>query len=156
MENHYSTTICVLIIEALTQKNFAFILVNDSLCHFDHCSHTEEKLCIRKGCIRSQIFSWAHCVPTLFLIPSQTAGHAKIEFEFNYTFNLCVSTPISLQACYFGTEQSIAGENRTAHVLQSSDQMRQLILPCLIGIKKGFTSLTQGSEFEEVSELSLR
>lgn len=49
----------------------------------------------------------------------------KIELEFNYTFNLHILTPIFLQAHYFGTRGSVAGEDGTMRVFQ----MRQLILP---------------------------
>lgn len=40
----------------------------------------------------------------------------KIELEFNYTFNLHVSTPIFLQAHYFGTRVSVTGEWSNARV----------------------------------------
>lgn len=43
-------------------------------------------------------------------------------------------------------KRAMAVEHRPTHVLQSSDQMRQLMLPCLIRIKKEFSSLTHWSE----------
>lgn len=51
--------------------------------------------------------------PTSNEIHSQTAGHASAELEFNYTFNLRASTPISPQACYFGMEEAVAGKQRS-------------------------------------------
>lgn len=52
--------------------------------------------------------------PTLPLtsseIHSQTAGHASVELEFNYTFDLSASTPISPQACYFAADWSSDGK----------------------------------------------
>lgn len=37
LENYYSSPMCVIIIETPTQKSFELMLINDSLCHFDHC-----------------------------------------------------------------------------------------------------------------------
>lgn len=71
----------------------------------------------------------------------------KIELEFNYTFNLHVSTPILLQAHYFGTIGSVAGEDVTMHVFQ----MRQLILPPLIIITDELNSLRKQNESESQS-----
>lgn len=69
-----------------TRHRRGLIMINESLCHFDHCSHTPwiccRKLCSRKCYTRSHIFSWAEDFPTHILIPlTDCWTHQKLSWN---------------------------------------------------------------------------